>query len=477
MRKKNCVKWGILCVCLLSVIGISSLDKLENKMKQSEPVSMEKLIEAQGNDSLSAISQSEKIRQYNKYAAEIEMLPNGYFKGIETINYVHEFKQSTDKLLIKLNLNSSMKKTQGIEESNIYITDVIVNGEKVSFAQEYTDLWIDLGKPVIEEEELNISLAFDGHLIDDLRDPGEERVGWQGSFLPKMGVFEEYKGWNNTYDYNTTPYDYSETSDYRVSFITKETKVPIMTGTLVEEEKIEGNLYKYVYEAKKIRDVGVYYGNKMNDYVVQTTSGSTVHIYSYRSLDVGVIGARINEIFNYYTSILGRYPYDVFKIIDIKGLKNTTTYSGMLITDLNEASVRYEEMYEGIGRQWIPYILQFHPVEDKWFLEGLSSYIFKRGTTSLEGIQRYLDLIKIGDSKNSIDEEKVLRHFKCFYDIESVLGTEEWIEFLKSYYKQNALKVLDSQTFIKMLLEGSGQELNHLVNVYSKQSDREDGTQ
>ncbi|MGL4736108.1 MAG: hypothetical protein ACRCW2_01520 [Cellulosilyticaceae bacterium] len=476
MRGKHYAKATAICFCVISCLAVIGLIGVKHKTIDKKVITtvtdttlLRTSIAAEG---------TEAIREYNKYNSEIELMSDGYFSGIETIKYVHEYKTSTNKILIKLALNRFSRdyEEQCLKEEesktleyygNIYVTDVMVNGEKVAFNQDITELWIQLNQDIVQDQEVTISLAFHGKLPQM---SGERNfpnyVEWQGNILPQMGVFSEVFSWDQTKDYEALDQTYSEIGDYKVTLLVEEGPMPLATGTLIEDQELEDGTQKYVYEAKKARDFGVYYGNKFNEYVINTNIGTTVHIYTHRRLDVAVIGARLNEVFNYYGSMLGRYPYEKFKIIDYDGLIEDQSYSGMLITDLNMATVHYERLYEGVGRQWISRILQHHPKKDAWLNTGLQVYIAKRGTTSLEGMKRYLSVSREKYSTLSRWEKERLDHLEVFYEIEEILGAEEWNRLLKLYYKQNAFKVLNSQSFIKLLLEESGQDLHYLFNTY-----------
>lgn len=477
MKKKHYAKAIALCFCVISCLAVSGLIGLKQKTIDKSVVA--RVVDPTTVSIRPVVETAEAIRQYNKYNSEIEMMPDGYFSGIQTIKYVHEYNTSTNKILIKLDLNRFSKEFEAKCEKkiqpksleyygNIEVTDVMVNGEKATFTQDITDLWIQLNQDVVQDQEVNISLAFHGKFPQV---KGERTfpnyVEWQGSILPHMGVFHETFSWDQAKSYHNKAQDYSEIGDYRVTLLVKDGDAPLATGTLVEDQELEDGTQKYVYEAKKIRDFGIYYGNKFNEYVVDTNIGTTVHIYTHRKLDIAVISARLNEVFSYYSKLLGRYPYEKFKIVDYDGLDQDFTYSGMLITDLGMASIQYERLYESIGKQWIPRILQHHPIKDEWLNVGLGAYIAKRGTVSLEGMKRYLEISDQKDSELEQCEKDLIDQLKVFYEMESVLGSEEWNRLLKLYYKQNAFKVLNSQSFIKLLLEESGQDLNYLFNAYT----------
>ncbi|MGL4343810.1 MAG: hypothetical protein ACRCTE_01295 [Cellulosilyticaceae bacterium] len=482
MKGKMYSKHILLCISILSLCIVGGVLNIGRTSSKVESRAIDDLISTQ-TTTINQVEPTEVLREYSKYSAELQLMSGGYFTGIETIKYIHEFKTSANQILIKLDLNSqsaefkklylNQEQNLGIEYyGDIFVTDVRVNGEKVPFEQETTNLWVNLKQEIVEDQEVNVSLAFHGKLPQvSVSNESNEPLEWTASLLPKMGVFEESKGWNIEDDYSLAESAYTEISDYKVTFLVKDFEVPVATGTLIEDQELEDGTQKYVYEAKKVRNFGIYYGSKFNEYLIETASGVNIHIYTHRQLDIGIIGARINEIFNYYNTILGRYPYDKFKIIDRENLEQELTYSGILVTDLDEAIIHYEKLYNGIGKQWIPYILQSHVVKDKWLYIGLGEYIARRGTTSVEGIRKYLDICKEKNTEMSEQQQNKLNYLEFFYQLEEVLGSEEWIKFLKTYYKQNAFKVTSTESFIKLLLEDTEQEINQLFNTYISAND------
>lgn len=426
--------------------------------------------------SVENISEIEIPREYTAYTSELKFI-NNYFTGVQTVQYVHEFDKSTDKLLIKLYLNKVkdpkenketdyIQDAKKIEEPYIYLTKVLVDGENIKFEQEGPNVWLKLPKLIKEGQKLTIGMEFQGCLV-----PKEDGCMYDYNILPQIAVFDKQLGWTDQ-NYELDENSYLEVADYRITMILDENIVPICTGSMQESNKEDGK-GKYIYEAKKVRGVGIYLGKAKETYSLPNDDEMDIILKTNRNIDKDMLALRMQQAFRYYNNILGRYPYDSFVLIDKPGQLKPITFPQMAIVDLENTMTRYEDIYNVVGKQWLPYIIGHEPQKDIALNVGLEAYLLKRSTNTLETMQKYLNNIteennqKTGKQKE-YDFNAYIKPMRLFYEIETAIGTEEWERFLNEYYRKKSFKISTYSEFVSLLLQNSSINSSWLLDKYEE---------
>lgn len=449
----------ILLIVSISIFGVSYL--LPNK---AQSVTIENQIEV---ELLTKNSQMEVPKQYTTYTSEIRFMEND-FKGIQTVYYTHAFEKNVDEILVKLYINEIEE-----EKEYIYLTKVLVNGEKLDFIQKGQNAWIKLKKPLENMESISIGMEFEGRLK-------EEYGGtYVANLIPQIGVFDVFNGWAEQ-NYDIEEKCYLEVADYKITTIVPENVLPVCTGSLIEKNNMGNGDIKYSYEAKKVRGMSIYLNKNLKEHHLETETGMKLTVYSNRLREKELLCLRIQEVFDYYANIFGKYPYNQFVIIDIPGQEKSLTAPQMLVIDLEKGDTYDEQMYAAIGKQWLPYIIGHEPKEDIALNVGLEAYLSKRRMNSIETMKKYLNQYTYNQGTKTEDvyeentyeeasyKEAYIEPMMFFLEIEDTIGTLAWESFLKQYYKEKAFKISSYNEFMAILLKGDKGNNQWLLNEYTQ---------
>lgn len=395
-------------------------------------------------------------RQYTSYNAQITFYEQ-YFEGIQTIKYVHEFETDTDEILIKLQLNHDVSKNVLLEEEKdtsnthrnqkkyIYITKAFVGTEEVTFHQEGDRAYLILNNLLHSGDEITIGLEFQGN-IKGLSEEGLHAY----LILPHIAVFEDGQGFIMEKE-DVEADEYIEIADYTITMVTDADKSFVATGILTEKYILPEGQIKQTYEAKKVRGVGIYGGESLVQYRLEQVEGIDIIIYTNRVLDNKKLAKEIRGALQYYGDLLGSYPYEQFVLIDQQHKEGFSVYPGMTIGDLKVLETKVEEVHRIFGKQWLSYIIAHEPDERISISKGLIEYLVKRRVHTVDSIEKYFEYL----AQSPYAQKEYLKCMKFFFYIEKTVGSYEWQNFLKEYYKEKSFKLSSYNGLISQLLQNT----------------------
>ncbi len=413
-------------------------------------------------------------RSYNTYTATVEFDEGlDKFFGNEIITYVHEFKQSTDTIFLKLGLNDyhepfyrySYHTTEGLDQysnSPIAIKSVKVAGQQISYFQQDTNLVVHLEEKLNENETISLLIEFEGKvpLANDYVGRYKKNI-WLKDFLPRIRVYNDEEGWMSVDNYGEQHYSYSETSKYKVTIIVDE-MFDVMTGTPFTNCLDENGKKNYIFEANMVRDFGIYIGLPKNKKEFALQQNKKLIIYSDNDTDLDNIASKVDALFAYYNDIFGTYPYDTFVIVDSNS-KYAISYPKMLITNLNDKEAFMNNIGKNIGNQWIPYIITHNPQKDDALNSGLVEYMANREKSSVQSMKKQLEEYQ-DHHEDKVYKDVSWQQIKSLLEKEEQLGERVFRERLRQYYKTYAFTIATKQNFDEVMRKDYQNDKNKISN-------------
>ena len=472
VKKIQHLVWVIMGIVILGVLISVMIGRRQVNTRVVAP----------SQDREEVIETVELPRTYNTYEAQVKFSPNfRSFEGTETIKYVHEFQTPTLTILLQLFANKNITDEERDELGyttieKLDITTAMVAGKEIKFTQKGTSLTLYLEDKLTYKGEVEIALTFKGTTYGAIKNNKESsEVILCKSFLPQIVPFEEGLGWVVTEPQGEEQFAYAEPGDYNVSIVSQ--KPVIATGTLVAVEQ-EGEVTSYHYTARKVRDFGLYIGDKLEKKEFALPQDRRLVIYSNKGENVDKLAQQVAEVFNYYNDILGTYPYEEFKIVDSNLYQESLSYPMMMICNLNKFEEVYDNTYLQIGKQWIPYIVCNNPKSKNWVNRGLEHYLAYRGTMSTEGVKsmvRYniMQLNRGNEAKkleNTRIREEVLEPMKMLAQVEEAIGRDEWYTILRQYYKDVAFITTTNSKLMQQIITGYGSKVQFLEGQIEDES-------
>lgn len=363
------------------------------------------------------------------------------FEGITQILYTHNYERVTDKII----MNTNHIKTKSVK----------INLAPVPFEQKESNLVVHTPFPIKENEELTITIEFEGTLNN------EKQHSTKGiylcNFIPKVLTYDEYSGWVRTSSIDIDTFRLIKPANYHVTVHTYKGQYPIGTGSIsgiIEQDDI----ITTTFDANRVRGFGLFLGDEMEREIYNAEEGySIVLYYMERTSAVDELLTSLKSSLKAYGDTFGTYPYDQLTIIHKEGLDNGS-YPTLLMGDFSEKESLQKDINKLVGEQWLYYIIGNINEKECWLSKGLLEYLNKRFLFSSREMITYI--------KEIDDEELVV---KMFYEIEEAIGADKFIEALRVYYKNYSFQMASGEEFIQTMEDVSNTKVMGIYKFWFNQ--------
>ena len=213
------------------------------------------------------------------------------------------------------------------QEGHLHVSNLLVNGEKVSFVENETILEVHLTKGIAAHSSAKIELEFNGQVPLQVRRSGKDNAEGiefsMSQWYPKLSEYDK-SGWH------PNPYIgrefYGIWGNFKVNITLPANYVVAAGGVLLNEDESykrvqkEGkNLITWKYEAKNVHD---FVWTADPDYVrteTQLTGGPRIYFYHQPEEKYNEAWDRLPEFtakaFDLLSKNCGKYPYPVYNVI------------------------------------------------------------------------------------------------------------------------------------------------------------------
>lgn len=357
-----------------------------------------------------------------------------------------------------------------------------------------------LASPVPPGGEAEFEVAFEDRLPRVFA-----RAGYAGDFhmagqwFPKLGVYEEGRGWN-CHPYHLNSEFYSDFGVYDVEITLPERFVVGATG-LVWAERVEGE--------KKVLSV---HAEDVHDFAFTASPDFLVHEEDYEGVKIRVLmqpgnhasvaryaaGARAG--LKYFGQWVWKYPYPQITVVDpprggegAGGMEYPMLITGMA-SPFIPGSLRMPEMVtlHEFGHQYWYGMSANNEFEEAWLDEGINSYYELRimdawlgedrsmmdgflGLSMGDEAQQRMQYLSVPDLDPVVQPSWEYGGFGAYaamsYSkpalvlrvLEGVLGTEEMDRVMRAYFERVRFKHPTTQDFLRITSEVAGRDLRPLL--------------
>jgi hypothetical protein len=402
--------------------------------------------------------------------------------GTSHITVWNRAEKSTDYVLIQAFMNAfqedealpvlskSREKAypRGIKYSNMTFQNVKGNGKKVEVQLNGSVLRLELERPWLPGQKLEVSLEWET-VIPDVH----HRVGahddafWFGNVLPVMAV---YDGKWHGYQYETIgdPF-FSEASQYAVTIQLPENYEVITSGKNIELD-IKNGQKTIKVEADRVREFAFAITSNHKVVSAVTKSGKVVHLY-YRYTSKDIITRNLSlavDMLDYLEKRVGEYPYEQLYIFENNMFITGMEYPGLVFvsehrfkTDTGHVTLLHE-----IAHQWFYNVIGNDQVLEPWLDEGFATYFTDEFLQGEHLENHYRDERKWLDQRAKGLRIQSVHHYNdwstywrsnyrksslLIFDLRQRMGEEKFQNFIKEYYRQFQFEIATTEEFKKLL--------------------------
>ena len=442
---------------------------------------------------------------YNDYSIVADVNPETRtITGIEQVSYKNRTGMELSQIYFNLYLNA-FKRTAATKpyldsiEPEIFskerdygymnITDAMINNEGAVFNIKGTVLTITFPKPLLPDEEADITIVFEAYIPTmNHRTGSNNEVMWMGNFFPILALYDG-NGWHKGLYYSIGDPFYANIANYTVKVTTPANYTVVGTGE--ELSNILSGVRTTDITAMLVRDFTFAVSRSYQVATQKTKSGVYVNLYHYSDApEADAVLQTAAQALESYSARVGSYPYASLDIIEINTVSDTINmeYPGVTYIDTRHLSSK-EQMSSlelKLGHQWFYNIIGNNQIKEAWLDEGLTEYVYENIVLSPEEIaQRMSNAHKqLQSALPSIENKTLLQDLSVYktwdeyhsiqhtraklmmYALEKTIGSDAMSEFLKLYYSKYAFRLVNKNEFIATAEEASGMALDEFFAAW-----------
>jgi len=402
-----------------------------------------------------------------------------------------------------------ISKLQPNEIGYIKVNTLTQNGVTLNYETVGTVLEVNLAKPIQPGESVTFDMDFDGQVPVQIRRSGrnnKEGVALSmAQWYPKMAEYD-FEGWH------ADPYIgrefHSVWGDFDVKITIAKNYIIGGTGYLQNPNDIG-----YGYETEKVKRPKTdkltwhFIAPRVHDFTwaadpdyihdtMQVPDGPMLHFFYKNTLTKEQkdnwkrIQPKSVEFMQYYSNMVGRYPYKQYSII--QGGDGGMEYA-MCTLLLGEGT--YEGLIKGViahemAHTWFQFLLASNESKHPWMDEGFATYIendainsiFNEGKAnpSVDAYESYIYLVKSG-KEQPLTTHADRYNFNRAYSIASyskgavflaqlgyIMGEENLKQTIKKYFIDFAFKHPTPNDIIRTAEKVSGLELDWYLTDFAQ---------
>ena len=400
--------------------------------------------------------------------------------------YPNAFREGSQQSVVSL-ANYNRAYYDGISYGDIEILSA--NYEYEFVGEDENILKVILSEELEPFESINIRIEFETQLalINHRLGVGQNTINF-GNFYPMLCVFENGDFDMNGYHSNGDPF-YSEVSNYEVELTFPKEYVCASSGEQCENSVLDGNNILKI-KADKIRDFAFVLSKgfkKLSSVIEDTTIN-----YFYYADKTPKNSLKTSELaLKTFNSKFGDYPYAQLSVVEASFVHGGMEFPNLvLISDMLDGEEVYANVIvHEIAHQWWYGVVGNNQFDYGWLDEGLAEFstalfyeanpnynvtkddmvlknqnnykIFEKVYTNVVGgidtsFNRPLN--EYGSEQEYVYTAYV-KAFLMHDSLYELIGAKKYEKCLKTYYKENALKIARPENLIECFERVSSRNL------------------
>jgi len=429
------------------------------------------------------------------YMVNLEINPEERFvSGVMTISFQNTSAYALDRVFFNMSLNAFAEGfpyspflpafernifNHGPDFGRIDVLHATINLNPAEFDVKHTLLTIYLDEYLASEDVVEIGLAFEARIPRiSHRTGGNDYAMWLGNFLPTLPVFSD--GHWHIYPYYPvgSPF-FTQTSNFLVNITAPYNYTVVSTGHGVRDEgEVSASTS---IEAGLVRDFAfAVLSPAYNSRRILTDAGIEISIYYREAFEddeiVDAILATAQAAFEFFAARIGTYPYLTFVIVESElFMRDSIKYPGMMFVDSQHlrSNAVHGSIVRDVGYQWFYNMVGNNPVTEPWLSHGLVSFLQLSLTMDEDEIHQhmlgihqqlervfnrmyYTELSRSLDYFNSWADFRNVQLFRgklLFYDLWQKMGSDEFDQFVRTYFERYAFSIATAQGMMAVAKE------------------------
>ncbi len=391
----------------------------------------------------------------------------------------------------------------GFGEGYINVEEVKINGNETEYTIEGngdTLLNLKLDEALKPGSSIVVSMNYEVKLP-----PATERFGFGdetfnfGNWYPVVAVYDD-EGWNTDPYYSIGDPFYSDTANYNVNIKAPKDIVVATTGEIIKQEN-QGDSIIWSINAESARDFA-WVASEFFKVVESEVDGIKIKNYL---IDNGEYDEELEELAKEYgensirtfNKVFGKYPYDEYSIVQTN-FPSGMEYPGIVFIGKQYYNKDFKTFLEILivhetAHQWWYSAVGNDQIDESWLDESFASYseVIYYDEIYGENIGNKYHKHENEDIYNervdSLDNKSILRTLNEFDgwsdysllvytkgailldELKEKYGKDKFYKILNTYYNKYKLKIANTEDFIEICEEVTGDELDEFFNKRLKE--------
>ncbi len=410
------------------------------------------------------------------------------FTVVQKVHYSNISKKDIDS--IKMNLyHNRLNEITGETTKYLTINSIKSNNKDLNFINNGKS--IDIEIPKLEPDnsiDYEINYTFIVPKISYLTGSNDLSI-WASDFVP---VISEFK--NNEFVENDFLVEqcYNDMSAYTVEFLTHSSFTTLLPSSTTSVNNGVTNIT--TMDSTLLRNLSFALTKNVKQTTLKTDNNIDISFFSHSDNNIIYNLLHIIEkTTNFMNENIGAYPYPTLKVIEVSLNKPFVFWSsGMIFVDkdfISNPNVKSDVIYATIS-QWFGSIVHQDSEQSFYITTGLSRLIsdtiYNMSSSNKEHFISEFNLLQsnydILEQKSLISNEYSLDNYENYYYIKHLKSKlmlyalqnnmgNNWIEFLRAFYKAYSYKVFDKNDFEIMASDYSKNNLNDFFETWTKNED------
>ncbi len=437
-----------------------------------------------------AFDSTEKYNQYlkdnNTTSYDIKLLydeANNQFIATEKVTYTNTSKKDID--LIKMNLyHRRLSEITGQNTDFITINQILLDNNKLNFVNNGNS--IDISIPSLKPNNsitFELSLNFTIPKLSYITGSDDNAI-WASDFIPVIAEFKNDEFVANDFFVEQC---YNDMSVYSVELTTNSKYSAILPSGTTSINNGTTNIT--TMNKALLRNLSFAISKDFKKTTLKTDYSTDISFFAHS--DNTIIYSLLHIIektTNFMSANIGTYPYANLNVIEVSLDKPfVVASSGMIFVDkefLSNPKVKAEILY-GVVYQWFGSVIHQDPEDGAYITIGLSRLISdtiyninnsndEHFLSEYNLLQQNYDILKqksLTSNDYSLDDYEnyyYIKHLKSklmLYSLQNKMK-DNWIEFLRTFYKSYSFNIFDKNDFEIMAQDYSKNNLNKFFNSW-----------